>query len=325
MTTEIHVTTETGPMILSIMWSYMLYGVLMVQIYMYTETFPTDRRGFKILVWVVLFFETCSTALMTVAAWNMFGSGWGDPVVLSQLSWPWGLLPLLSGVRELTYLRELDLPWMLAIVVSSQVQGFYAWRIWHLTEQFWWPVPIVLTILVQYVALLWFGITWNLARWRVSAFGFGNSDGIGIWLAATALSDVLITIALTSHFCRCKRRNQFAGTTGMLNRLIRLSIETGALTGIPAIIGSILCFGTFSYNFTVFLLLDKLYSNVMMASLNGRKLSRGSNVSAETMFWAELVANRPEVPAARVNSVALSGVAHAVADGYADTAIKHVV
>ncbi|KAF7341752.1 hypothetical protein MSAN_02074000 [Mycena sanguinolenta] len=277
----------TGPMILGFMWSYMLYGGLVVQIYMYTEAFPTDRRGLKILVWVVLFFETCFTALMTVAAWNMFGSGWGQLDVLLQLNWSWGFLPFVSGI------------------LSTLAQGFYTWRIWHLTKQFWWPVPIILTILAQYVALFWFGIqasdfkgVWNIAGLYTSVFP-QNPEGIGSWLAAIAFSDVLITIALTSHFWRCKQKTKFAGTTGMLNRLIRLSIETGALTSIPAIVDVILCIGFFSYNITVFLVLGKLYSNVLMATLNGRMSSgpsRGGDVSVQTVFWGELIDMAPDVP-----------------------------
>ncbi|KAJ6474827.1 hypothetical protein C8R45DRAFT_1010637, partial [Mycena sanguinolenta] len=304
ITPAINIAPDTGPMILGFMWSYMLYGGLVVQIYMYAEAFPTDRRGLKILVWVVLFFETCFTALMTVAAWNMFGSGWGHVEVLLQLNWSWGLLPFVSGV------------------LSTLAQGFYIWRIWHLTKQFWWPVPIALTILGQYVALFWFGIPWNIALWRVSTLP-GNADTFSIWLAATAFSDVLITIALTSHFWRYKQKTKFAGTVGMLNRLIRLSIETGALTSIPAIVDAILCIRFVTYNFTVFLVLGKLYSNVFMATLNGRKLSRGGDVSVQTMFWGELVDIRPEVAVVSVNPVALSGAVHVMVDGYVDATVKN--
>jgi hypothetical protein len=48
----------------------------------------------------MFFFETLFTVLMTIAAWSMFGSGWGDVSILLQLNWTWGTLPLVSGVRE---------------------------------------------------------------------------------------------------------------------------------------------------------------------------------------------------------------------------------
>jgi hypothetical protein len=87
---------------------------------MYLEMFPSDRKGIKILgtdffasfclqtltciffdsVWTMFFFETFFTVLMTVAAWDLFGSGWGNPAVLLTLNWSWGTLPLVSGVRE---------------------------------------------------------------------------------------------------------------------------------------------------------------------------------------------------------------------------------
>ncbi|KAJ7930504.1 hypothetical protein B0H13DRAFT_2309455 [Mycena leptocephala] len=296
----------TGPMILGYMWSYCLYGVLLVQIYMYTEFFPNDRGGLKALVWVMFFFETLFTVLMTIAAWSMFGSGWGDVSILLQLNWTWGTLPLVSGV------------------LSGLAQGFYIWRIWHLTKKLWLPVPIALAVLAQLIGLWWFGIQarnfessccdfilttspqWNIGHWHVSVLP-PLSGGVTVWLAGSAVCDVLITLALTSILWRRKRETKFAETSGILNRLIRLSIETGALTSITATVETILWLGwePFNYHFTLFLMLGKLYSNVLMATLNCRNPiflmgSQGTTSTAhahthptmpnrpvETAFWSE--------------------------------------
>ncbi|KAF7368043.1 hypothetical protein MSAN_00870200 [Mycena sanguinolenta] len=269
----------TGPMVLGYMWSYCLYGVLLVQIYMYTETFPKDRAGLKALVWVMFFFETLFTVLMTMAAWSMFGGGWGDPNVILQFNWTWGILPLLSGVR------------------------FYIWRIWHLTKQLWIPVPIALAVLAQLGGLYWFSIKFNIAHWRVESLP-PLSGAITTWLMGSAACDVLITLALTGILWRHKRENKFAGTSGIINRLIRLSIETGALTSVTAIIEAILWLGweRFYYHFVLFLMLGKLYSNVLMATLNCRNPifqagSRGladktasvapANPPLQPAFWSE--------------------------------------
>ncbi|KAF8147940.1 hypothetical protein K438DRAFT_1867161 [Mycena galopus ATCC 62051] len=240
-------------MILGYMWSYCLYGVLLVQIYMYTEMFPKDRGGFKALVWIMFFFETLFTILMTIAAWSMFGDGWGDPGVLLQLNWTWGVLPLVSGV------------------LSGLAQGFYIWRIWTLTKQLWLPLPITLAVLAQLGGLWWFGIQWNIGHWRVSVLP-PLSGGVTVWLAGSAVCDVLITMALTGILWRRKRETTAAETSGLINRLIRLSIETGALTSITATVETILWLGwkEFNYHFTLFLMLGKLYSNVLMATLNCR-------------------------------------------------------
>ncbi|KAF7378203.1 putative Transmembrane protein [Mycena sanguinolenta] len=235
------------------MWSYCLYGVLLVQTYMYTEKFPNDRRGLKILVSVMFFFETLFTVLMTIAAWSMFGTGWGDPNTLLQFNWTIGVLPLLSGIH------------------SGLAQGFYIWRIWHLTKQLWLPVPIALCMFTQLCGLYWFAIKFNIARWRVVALP-PLSGGVTVWMIGSVACDVLITLALTGILWRLKRRTKFAETSGILNRLIRISIETGSLTSVTAIveISLWLSWERFYYYFVPFLILGKLYSNVLMATLNCR-------------------------------------------------------
>ena len=54
----------------------------------------------RLSVWIMFFFETFFTILLTIAAWSMFGDGWGDVSILLQLNWSCGVLSLLSGVRE---------------------------------------------------------------------------------------------------------------------------------------------------------------------------------------------------------------------------------
>ncbi|KAJ7232489.1 hypothetical protein B0H12DRAFT_1076857 [Mycena haematopus] len=215
---------------------------------------PSIIPGVEIArLWVMFFFETLFTVFMTIAAWNMFGSGWGDPSVLLQLNWTWGALPLLSGIH------------------SGMAQGFYIWRIWHLTKQLWLPVPIALAVLTQLAGLYWFSIKWNIGRWHVSVLP-PLSGAVSVWLIGSAVCDVLITLALTSVLWRRKRETKFAETSGLLNRLIRLSIETGALTSVTATVEGILWLGweRFNYHFALFLILGKLYSNVLMATLNCR-------------------------------------------------------
>ncbi|KAF7375820.1 putative Transmembrane protein [Mycena sanguinolenta] len=243
----------TGPLVLGYMWSCGLYGVLLVQTYMYSELFPNDRAGLKALVWVMFFFETLFTVLMTIGAWSMFGAGWGDADVIFQFNWSWGVLPLLSGVH------------------SGLAQGFYIWRIWHLTKQLWIPVPIALAVLAQLTGLWWFSIKFNIAHWRIESLP-PLSGAITVWLIGSAVCDVLITLALTGILWRHKRENKYAVTSGIMNRLIRMSIETGALTSVTAIVEAVLWPGwqRFYYHFVLFLILGKLYSNVLMATLNCR-------------------------------------------------------
>ncbi|KAJ7325758.1 hypothetical protein DFH08DRAFT_886173 [Mycena albidolilacea] len=297
----INIAPLTGPMILGFMWSYCLYGVLLVQLYMYLEMFPSDRKGIKLLVWTMFFFETFFTVLMTLAAWDLFGSGWGNPAVLLTLHWSWGTLPLVSGV------------------LSGLAQGFYIWRIWHLTKQLWLPLPIALVMLAQLIGLWWFGLEFNIGHWTISVFN-RLSPQVTVWLGGSAVCDVLITMALTFIFWRKKKASNFAQTSGVLNRLIRLSIETGLLTSVTATVETILWVGwhQYNYHFTLFLMLGKLYSNVLMATLNCRNpifLVGSSQTPSlvnpnpvgtiQTSFWSE---PHERLPSSNVNSGSRGGV-----------------
>ncbi|KAJ6483416.1 hypothetical protein C8R45DRAFT_1099676 [Mycena sanguinolenta] len=292
----------TGPLVLGYMWSYCLYGVLLVQTYIYTEMFPNDSPGLKILVCVMFFFETLFTVLMTIAAWSMFGDGWGDPNPILQFNWTWGVLPLLSGIH------------------SGMAQGFYIWRIWRLTKQLWLPIPIGLGVFTQLFGLYWFAIKFNIARWRIASLP-ALSGAVTVWLVGSAACDVLITLALTGILWRRKRQTTFADTTGILNRLIRLSVETGALTSATAVLEIILWLNwqQFYYHFIPFLVLGKLYSNVLMATLNVRSplFFAGSqhhasaatspslptivNSQLQSAFWSETVESRQVTEAGPVS------------------------
>ncbi|KAJ7194352.1 hypothetical protein GGX14DRAFT_679195 [Mycena pura] len=114
----------TGPLVLGYMWSYCLYGILIVQVYMYSQTFTRDVTGVKVLVWSMFLLETVFTLFITIAAWNAYGPGWGDVDTLTIIDWSWDPLPGLNGI------------------LAGMAQSFYIWRIWRLTKKPWIPVFI---------------------------------------------------------------------------------------------------------------------------------------------------------------------------------------
>lgn len=44
--------------------------------------------------------ETVFTVFMTIAAWNAYGPGWGDPETLAIVDWSFEPLPALNSIRE---------------------------------------------------------------------------------------------------------------------------------------------------------------------------------------------------------------------------------
>ncbi|KAF9030685.1 hypothetical protein BDZ89DRAFT_659463 [Hymenopellis radicata] len=267
----------TGPFILGYMWSYCLYGVLIVQVYVYAERFGHDRATLKILVWTLFFLETVFTVFMTIAAWNTFGSHWGDTEAILVLDWSWTPLPPLSSF------------------MGGMAQTFYAWRIYCLTRSFWLPVIIELVMLMQLTATFVFTIRYFSGDRRVLNL-FNFSDEITIWLAGSAACDLIITLSLVVLLYRRKPDSAgphaaFRSTADLINKLIRVNMETGMITSFGAITELALFLSTHQYNIhlILFLMLGKLYSNTLMATLNYRDPIRqsGPDIVLQSAFWAD--------------------------------------
>ncbi|KAF8872220.1 hypothetical protein CPB85DRAFT_1399531 [Mucidula mucida] len=273
----------TGPYVLGYMWSYCLYGVLIVQVYMYSQQFPNDRRALKILVWSLFFLETLFTVFMTIAACKTFGSGWGDVNAILVFDWSWSPLPALSSF------------------MGGMAQSFYAWRIYRMTKSIWLVGLIELVMLMQLTATFHFDIAYfSGSRLVLELYQF--SDEITIWLAGSATCDLIITVSLV--FLLHKRKpashgiaSGFLSTTDLVNKLIRFNMETGMITCLGAITELALFLSTHQYNFhlILFLMLGKLYSNTLMATLNYRDPMRQAHdvvVHAQSAFWADEDVNR---------------------------------
>ncbi|KAI0252243.1 hypothetical protein BJV78DRAFT_364592 [Lactifluus subvellereus] len=119
-----------------VLWNWCLYGVLIVQLYVYSFNFPEDKKLFRLLgmqtvllpphlspadgsyiVYAIFFLETLQTALSGADVYYWFVSGYGD---LKHLTAP--------------YATPFDVP-MIEALVSLTVQYFFAYRIWVLSEK----------------------------------------------------------------------------------------------------------------------------------------------------------------------------------------------
>ncbi|KAI0252239.1 hypothetical protein BJV78DRAFT_362917 [Lactifluus subvellereus] len=67
-----------APLLLGDVWNWMLYGVLIVQLYVYTYNFLGDKKLLKLLVYAVFFLETLQTALSGADLYYWFVSGFGN-------------------------------------------------------------------------------------------------------------------------------------------------------------------------------------------------------------------------------------------------------
>ncbi|KAJ7707066.1 hypothetical protein B0H16DRAFT_1901427 [Mycena metata] len=311
---------STGPLVLGYMFAFGLYGILIVQVYMYSESFPETDPSSRL-----------SVRNLTLPVTNSYGPGWGDTDTLLTIDWAWGPLPALNGI------------------LAGMAQSFYIWRIYSLSKSIYAPIFIALVMLTQVTVPSTMGLLYVMSlaidskashESQVSIEGrgvdklFALSPEITLWLAGSAACDMLITLSLVWVFSRQKKKTNFSRTSGIINRLIRYSVETGAVTTIGAVIEVTLWLTSRQWNihFIFFLVIGKLYSNMLMATLNARAPmfrnengGGGSSNGPSNSYWAEN--SRPQIANvglnSRVGGVHISRTTNVAGDGPGDAIVMN--
>ncbi|GAW02713.1 hypothetical protein LENED_004380 [Lentinula edodes] len=160
-------------------------------------------------------------------------------------------------------------------VIAAIVQAFFAWRIWRLT------LSRIISILIVLLALLQLGggIAVGIFVWRDSS-EVARSDGlvsaVGVRLAGSAFADTVIAISMTYFLLRSK--SQVMGhMNNVVTRLIRLTIETGTMTAIAAIVDLVFFLkATNGLHQVSGVILCKLYSNSLLVLFNNRMIVTSS-------------------------------------------------
>ncbi|KAH7881453.1 uncharacterized protein C8R40DRAFT_43831 [Lentinula edodes] len=246
-----------GPRLIGILFNWSLLGVLTTQVYIYYLNFPKDLKWHKVLVYIVYLLDWAQTCSATYDAFHWFVYGWGSIDALYDL-----------------YSTFLNVP-ILSSVIAAIVQAFFAWRIWRLTQSRIISILIILLALLQ----LGGGIAVGIFVWRDSS-EVARSDGlvsaVGVRLAGSAFADTVIAISMTYFLLRSK--SQVMGhMNNVVTRLIRLTIETGTMTAIAAIVDLVFFLkATNGLHQVSGVILCKLYSNSLLVLFNNRMIVTSS-------------------------------------------------
>ncbi|CAE6499484.1 unnamed protein product [Rhizoctonia solani] len=249
----------TGPLLLGYLFNWGLFGILILQVYIYSLSFPNDSRIIKSLVYGLFFVDCVQTALTTHNAWHFLSRGWGDLRVLSDPGWSWIAVPLLSGL------------------VSATVQLFFAWRIWILSRSIPLTGLIATIAVTQGLCAMYSGTKFAILN-DISKIGtlFPTAT---IWLGGSALCDFIITISMVTFLARAS--TGFSQTDSVITKLIRMTVETGLVTTTAAITDLILylVFQKNNLHMIPALALAKLYTNTLLATFNSRSVAFGGSSS----------------------------------------------
>ncbi|KAJ3481922.1 hypothetical protein NLI96_g7336 [Meripilus lineatus] len=241
----------TGPMFLGNLFSWSLFGVLSLQVYLYYLSFPKDRPFMKALVWTVYLIEVLQIVMSVRDAFKCFGSEWGNRDIMDTIGWQWFSVPILIAF------------------IGAESQIFYAWRIWVLSDGIYIPIFVVLLALFQSAAGI-YGAVVSAKGDRFSQISERAYTPTIMWLAGTASCDIVIAASMV-YYLR-KSKSGFRSTTILLAKVIRVTVETGLVCAAGALIdmGLFLGYPSTNYHLTMCMLLSKLYSNSLLVVLNSR-------------------------------------------------------
>ncbi|KAJ4479272.1 hypothetical protein J3R30DRAFT_3477076 [Lentinula aciculospora] len=263
----------TGPLLVGVALEWGLLGILSLQVYTFYTNSDKEKLGIRILVYTLFTLSITHSIIAFTWTWRFLISGWGNLDIFLIVPWQASAHTILSGT--MTMLEQL----------------FFCWRLWAFNSKKLLircvVTVVVLISLMQWTASIYGGI--RAAQSATTADIVGLNKIARVWLSGGFSGDIIvaasmITVLRFATVDAYSRRTQI-----VLQKLIVRSIETGSVTAIAALVVLVL-FELFETNYIYIaaaFLLCNLYSNVVLASINGRKsiasiLTQGSTTLGYT-------------------------------------------
>jgi len=234
--------------------NWILYGVLIVQLYKY-HVFPfEDSKLLQITVYSAFVAETVQMITASRDAFGIFVSSWGchDDVFLLYTE----------------YLSENILP----SLIGAIVEGSYAWRIYIISGSIRQAILVALLSLIQLVAAMVTGIKAN-----VDDSG-DNTDvaknvlmAITLWSVSMAICDIVIFVLMSYHLS--KKRTGVYRTDKLIDGLVKVIVETGMASAAMWLLffSLLIGFKQNHYYAVPVLVGSKVYCNSLLVILNNRR------------------------------------------------------
>ncbi|KAJ7189392.1 hypothetical protein GGX14DRAFT_547110 [Mycena pura] len=233
-----------------------LFGIETLQTFNYYSDFPKDPKVLKTLVGVIWFLELGHT----ISGWHGLYSV--TVTFYGQIE-HWLSPPLSLGIT---------IPFHTCIGLA--VQSFFVYRVQVLSKQWFIPVLCCVLNLVHFVVNIllfgqlaanpFFSIETQQLSWEIT---FSSSIGPAV--------DMIVAASLVYYLWH-RKITQFQQTNRIVDTIMLWTLETTLLTTASGIMQLIL-FLTRRHDFSwqmFYLIQAKLFSNSMLASLNGRKRFR---------------------------------------------------
>lgn len=239
-----------GPFLIGLIINVFLYGVTTTQVHLYFSKHNRDKLWVKSLIVVLYLAETFNSAISTYYIYDVLVIHFGDEAYLLSDNWAFISNAILTGA------------------ISGVVQDFFAWRVYMLTKNVFVVAAIVLCSLVNLAGSV--AATISMATSPRFSMLPNIEAEVAIWRGTAVLADIIIAASLVWHLRR--RKHLYPALTSTINRILRMTVQTGVLTSIVAII-DLVCYMaivTSATHLIFSMALSKIYTNCMISTLNAR-------------------------------------------------------
>ncbi|KDQ16552.1 hypothetical protein BOTBODRAFT_30879 [Botryobasidium botryosum FD-172 SS1] len=248
---EATIVATVGPYMTGIMLQMIFMGVLSAQTFDYYSLFPKDTLFNKVLVASLVSVCALQSTMDYKNAYRTFVQFYGDFNHFDIQDWSlWGEI-------------------VVTAVAGTIAQSFFLERCYRATKS-----KLFLVVGGGFIALsLACGIGSTVQFAQVQKLSLVPSIPIFIttWLSVTAVIDLGIATVLVWSLLRVK--STFHKTETVVTKLIRLTLETGSLTAIIAVLNLILYLALpgFAWHLIPQLIMGKLYGMCVLYTLGSRK------------------------------------------------------
>ncbi|KAF8892815.1 hypothetical protein CPB84DRAFT_1783611 [Gymnopilus junonius] len=255
-----------GALLIGIFVSCCLFGVSTVQTYTYYTRFPEDGAWLKFMVMAVWFCELAHYICMSQTVYNLAVTNFGNPSALLTL----GL--------------SIDVAVFFSAVITTVAQLFFVERLRLLSKSRWiamacWVLSLArLSLLMAMFAKM---VQMSVKQTNAAQILKAIKPLFATVLIGGSTLDFFIALYLGYYMKISKPKVYFWSTSVMIDTVAMWSIETGLLTGITELVFLITFFAlpdTWIWE-AVFCSFARVFSNTLLASLNGRRCFRSSNKS----------------------------------------------
>lgn len=304
--------TTYGRTFIGLILSAILFGVTILQGFLYYRNYPKDSKLIKWMVAVLLILDGAQLALSTITIYWYLVTNFNNENALGKTYWSMNI--------------QVDCNGLIGLIVEC----FFARRVYILSGNWVLTAIIVLLSCVHFA----FGIVFTIDSFMLPSIqDFDKLTWVtSVGLGSAAAADIIIAVSLCYYLL--KSRTGFSRTDSLITTLTLYSLTTGLITGILASL-VVITFAVVPRDYiweAFFWLLGKFYVNSLLATLNSRDHLREKAAPKEGTFLhlsgftrglgtlnMQTNTTTPLVVAVQKDTVSKSDYAYTTSPGNADT------